>query len=765
MLGSVEQLHYTWTPRGVEGINRFQIAAMSDGFKSSLRPVLPTVRKICRYDRPKGNSAANPVSYGWFDHRQERIAFCRIGLPPVRGKVGNFAAHVLVGPPSLLPEWLLASAYGASSWWQGPTPTDFEELAAGRRDFVLPQLDVDELVACRVGSEPSDMAPATALCHALLTLPAGGRLAVTGSDIVFGRALRLIGQTVPEALEGRSLSTWEGVPTFPFRVVGTRTPSGRRQACSVAPPDAVEGAATLERLLFPRPEQDRLRQAARATLHGGSDSRRAQLWTRSQELVDLMTADEPGGAGSEVLGDPAVVAYLATEEHGRARIARAVHEGAFGARDALRAATQQLAGDELVDIYLRVIELYATRDSLGGCAAVAERIADPEAGGALLDVALQRAVADATLAATLDADDTTAVLALAAGAGLGVEAVHPLLAAAAAHVSRCATQEQIPDGYIAQMLACRLNETPDAPALVHILRARPKVLDGYQLEPELRERYLGLLNQLEGESLAAALRPLLPSVIGGADEQRTADYLYKLPSAEAARCLVLASTRHTEFGAALSTVSDDLAAVLLSRSRARGGRGDTGRQSAHELLTRSRSGDHPQALQILGDCDRRPLDALRRCSGLAHLQLRKAIRAEAIDGAIDNLGAASDVQQLWQAISEAEPELRDSGVLRLLLEHALQRRGSMATAILLAWVARELLPAAPKLLGMGKHLRDRAMDTLARDVASAIPLWCLEEVEPYVQVGDRRGRTWWLGLVDHRRSIEPKAPRRRVKTW
>src|SRR4051794_23536780 len=104
MADVVEQLRYTWTPRGVEGINRFQIAGMSEGFKTSLRAVLPVVRKICRYDRPKRDRTANPTSFGWFDYREYRIAFCRVGLAPVRGKVANFSAHVLVGPPNVLRE-------------------------------------------------------------------------------------------------------------------------------------------------------------------------------------------------------------------------------------------------------------------------------------------------------------------------------------------------------------------------------------------------------------------------------------------------------------------------------------------------------------------------------------------------------------------------------------------------------------------------------------------------------------------------------------
>ena len=53
--GGIEQLHYTWAPRGAEGINRFQIAAISAGLRRPpLVSLLPDLRRLCRYDRPSG---------------------------------------------------------------------------------------------------------------------------------------------------------------------------------------------------------------------------------------------------------------------------------------------------------------------------------------------------------------------------------------------------------------------------------------------------------------------------------------------------------------------------------------------------------------------------------------------------------------------------------------------------------------------------------------------------------------------------------------
>ena len=61
----VEQLYYTWAPRGIEGRNRFQFAAASSGLRSgALVRLLSTIRKFCRYDPPNGGRKAESVTGG-----------------------------------------------------------------------------------------------------------------------------------------------------------------------------------------------------------------------------------------------------------------------------------------------------------------------------------------------------------------------------------------------------------------------------------------------------------------------------------------------------------------------------------------------------------------------------------------------------------------------------------------------------------------------------------------------------------------------------
>ncbi|HXR61374.1 MAG TPA: hypothetical protein VN732_08615, partial [Solirubrobacterales bacterium] len=223
----IEQLHYTWAPRGAEGINKFQIAAISAGLKRApLFSLLPELRRLCRYDHPPG-AEGGPASFGWLDLREHRVAFLRVSVPGVEGRSGSFAAHLLVGDPAALPEPELASSFGAGFWWTGLTEEELDEIAAGKQDFELPPIDWEEALGTRVAPGADAVEPAGALARDLLSTAGGERLAVLDDGSAFGPALQVIGRRFPEALAGVSLSTYEVSPMFPFTVVGTpERPSG-----------------------------------------------------------------------------------------------------------------------------------------------------------------------------------------------------------------------------------------------------------------------------------------------------------------------------------------------------------------------------------------------------------------------------------------------------------------------------------------------------------------------------------------------------------
>jgi GTPase-associated protein 1 len=759
---TLEQLHYTWTPRGVEGVNRFQIAAMSAGFKTSLRPVLPVVRKICRYDRPKADRTANPTSFGWFDHRQHRIAFLRVGLPPIRGKVGNFAAHVLVGPPQVLREGELASTFGASFWWRGHSPEDLDQLASGTRDLELPLVDLDDVLATSLEPGTTPSPEALALAHALVSLPDDRRLAVTGSDDTFGAALRVIGWRLPEALEGRSLSTYEGTGTFPFRVVGTRNPTGRQELCSLAEPAIPEGTAgaTLERLLSRDHQQSALRAAA---AYGGHTSvgSLTSLWSRARQLVGALTDDEDTDPISPAaIANPDSIVFLATSVAGRARIAEAVRSGSAAVQNAVRIACDRLDENQCAQLYAAITARYLGGEPLRGCGATAQIMLDPDARATLLEGAYQAALADEAAARSLEGDDVAAVVAHSAQLGRNAQAMASLLEAAAQHVGRCAADPAIPDQHVAMMLAHLLQETSDGRSLATVVRLRPRVLGKLELTDGAKDRCCSLLRELKSEQRSIALAALLPALSDANRGPQIAELFYSLPPSAAAQCM-LSAELDDPIASDLSRVCDDLAAEMLTRAQTAGTLDARQHEVvARELLERSRSADHPLALRLLHGVRNQPIAALRGAPTIQHRNLRSALQTRALDAAIDDLRRTDDVRQIWEGMRAADPHATDIGILRRLLGHAAGRRGSMADAMLLAWVARDLLPANTKLLSVNRRLRDRQADELAHDIARSVPLWCFEELEPYLADADRRFRAWWHALVSNRRKLEPATPHR-----
>ncbi|HZK15412.1 MAG TPA: hypothetical protein VFC52_02340, partial [Solirubrobacterales bacterium] len=186
--GPIEQLHYTWAARGAEGINRFQIAAISPGLRSStMGALLPVIRRVCRYERPAGGDVALPPSFGWFEHREHRIAFLRVGIPRERDRRGNFTAHVVVAPAGRLGEADIASTFGSPFWWTGKGDAEGEGEPEDR-DFTLPSIELADLLRDRLEPPAAPSSAALALSAGLLALPAEGRLSVFDDGTRFGSA-------------------------------------------------------------------------------------------------------------------------------------------------------------------------------------------------------------------------------------------------------------------------------------------------------------------------------------------------------------------------------------------------------------------------------------------------------------------------------------------------------------------------------------------------------------------------------------------------
>ena len=168
--------------------------------------------------RPPREPGDRPVAFGWLDHAGLRVAFWRIGLDPLRGKQGNFSAHLLVGHPEAMPEGELARRFDSPFWWRGGGLAD-PSIVRDPASLVLPAVWLGEIAEGEDGAVP---AAADRLAGELLELRRGERLAVATDSWELGRCLRAIALTIPEALDGITVSTYETRPAVPFRLLGTR---------------------------------------------------------------------------------------------------------------------------------------------------------------------------------------------------------------------------------------------------------------------------------------------------------------------------------------------------------------------------------------------------------------------------------------------------------------------------------------------------------------------------------------------------------------
>lgn len=763
MAAVIEQLHYTWSPRGMEGINRFQICAMSAGLRSgSVRSVLPAVRKICRYDRPRRDRDANPVSFGWFDHRDHRIAFCRVRLPPARGKVGNFAAHVLVGPPAALRECDVASTFGASFWWRGDHAEDGDGPTYGPRDFELPMIDFDEALRTRLAIEDVESTPALALSHALLQLPADGRLAVTGDNDAFGRALRVIGHQLPEAFDGLSLSTYEGAPTFPFRVIGTKTPKPRQLDCSLAMPADLgdPSRATLDALIMPGLRNSRFRAAARTVDTKGAGERREAVWSRARTIVGLATGENPSTAlSAALLSEPEVVTFLAGEEGGRACLAAAAQVRPRAITTAMRAATGLIGETNQTALYATIVDHYTTTRQLRGCGVVVTAMANSAARGALLDMALGIAVADEHAAAALETDDATALTVHAVRQNKAAESILPLLHGAATHLVRCATERSIPDEYLAIMFRHLLSGTGDPDTLVEALRVRPALLEGIELNETEKDNCLEMLAKLpRQESQATVLRVLLPLLSDAQRAPRIAAAVRSLPPTVVAPYIVTTFGSRPEPPEALSALCDDLAAAVLSSALGNDSMAVRDAQAlALKVLACSRSRDSTLGSQLvrglLAASGEPPVTIARQAADLRHRGLREAVTAMALDLAVGELRRVEDVAIIWRQLRQSHVGEGEQTLLRELLHHGRRQRPGRTSGMVIVWIVRELLPtqSSHSLTSIAGRLRDPQAERLARDIVTQLPEWCLEGLDSSMESADRRAQAVWRGLIGARR--------------
>jgi hypothetical protein len=717
MAALLDQLHYTWALRGVEGSNQFQIAAMSAGFKAGpAAAALSMVERLCRYDPPRGKRSELPISFGWLDDEGYRIAFRRIGVPAEKGKQGNFAAHFLVGPVTELSEAAIATLFGSPFWWNGLDSEGIEAEYNRERRFELPQLLLADLPVAGPPDEVSVRA-GQALLYGIFNQPPGTRIAVTAPAEELGAAIKAAGQFAPEALWGLSFSTYEGEPIFPFDIVGGAGAGSDVIHMSLELPsdfDQLSGL-TLDAL---RDEGGLSGVAAQASgRHGGSGS--SDIWEAARRIVSL--SQDGAGAGEEALGllaEPVVVRLVCGAGAGRSAVIAAVQAGSHEVATALRTAGAEMDPTEVAELCSEIADRYRTTRDLRGCGIFAAVFGS--AAGGVLDIALDLALEEERAAEDLRGNDAAALLVRAAERSIDVAAARPLLRGLRKHAVFCAKTQQVPNYYLAAMFEFGLSDPVAADRLGDVVRARPALLSELQLDGTENDRCRDIL------------RPLI----------------FSLGPAVAGRCVIGIPLRpdQAEMPPALSQLCDELAAELLLARK---------QPLACQVLERSNSSDARHSLQVLRDDSHRPREildmAIRGSSEVRLVALREAVMGFALARAVTAVDAPPDVTAIWEALETCYPSENQLTQLRQLLMLAEEHGTEVTVAELLAWVALVKAPASSELISRLGRIRDNEVDELSLKLAHRVSAAALSSQDEFVKDANRRSRKWWKRLRKQRR--------------
>jgi hypothetical protein len=740
---AVEQLRYTWAPRGVEGVNRFQIAAMSAGFRSGeAAGALSLARSLCRYDPPRGGDEGRPVSFGWADQGPYRIAFRRQALPAGTDRAGNFAAHLLVGTPETLPAAGIAAAFGSPLWWRGITGEERAEIADGKRDFEVPTIDLEEMTATAPPPDCEEEA-IMALLNRLLQLPAGERVVVAAEGEALAWALSSVARLLPEALAGLTASTYEGKPTYPFRLLGASESVSPVQACELHLPSALPQGErkALEELVATGPASDELRSVVGRAGRGDGGDAADRMWRTALMLVGLEGGREAGARlDDSLLADPEVAGFLARSPAGRTTLARWAQAGGAVLRG-VKAAGERMEAACREALYTTIgCEYVATADLRGSAAAVDAMGAAP-AREKVLDRLLE-AAREEKVAATLGPQDATMVIRRAAERELEAVAIRPMLRGCAPHVARCTAEPSIPDSYLATMFEAALADPNMSRALAEAIHTRPRFLGSVTLEGAEAKLCVELLGRLDPGIRETALGPLLPLLIASPARDRVQALVMSLPPMAAAQAIVALRERLPP-SEAVDGICDALGAVLLERREV---------GMARSVLGESRSADGVLAAALLrrladgrGDG---PAAIAIETGSIHYAELRRAVRRLALDHARTGVRSLGAVEALWDALVTIFPREDKQARLRRLLGLG-TLPAPAAGAATLAWIAGSLLDREPDLVTRLGSLKDDDLEAAAMTLAETVDPWRFAEAAPFVENASKRARKWWHRLESH----------------
>jgi hypothetical protein len=240
---TIEQLWYTRPAASLAHDPGFQIVASSPGFADPQSALTNKAITLCRYDTPPRHfQGPAPVSYGWADAAGVRYCFRRAAAGTDEfGRRGNLTAHILAGPPELLPGAGIAARLCSPWWWAGAVPAT----------RTLPVLDGLDAITAAPPPPLADQDLLAAFLDALLTRPSHGLLALHAKPADIAALVLAVEEAVPRLMDAHSLSTYESRQTASlFNVVGTVeiNPSARTvrsQPDARTPPDVASARTIL----------------------------------------------------------------------------------------------------------------------------------------------------------------------------------------------------------------------------------------------------------------------------------------------------------------------------------------------------------------------------------------------------------------------------------------------------------------------------------------------------------------------------------------
>jgi hypothetical protein len=738
----IEQLYYTWAPRGAEGINQFQIAAISAGLKKApLFALLPDLRRLCRYDHPPG-AVEGPASFGWLDLRDRRVAFLRVAVPGVEGRSGSFAAHLLVGSPASLPEAEVASSFGAGFWWTGLTEEELDEIAAGKQDFELPPIDWEQALETRVEPGADAVEPAGALARDLLSMAGEKRLAVLDDGTAFGPALRVLGRRFPEALADVSLSTYEVASMFPFTVIGMPQRPPGMEVCDLAGELDPASRATAQRLLGHHPEAELL-QAAVGSLAGPHlDRLPGSRWEAAGALVGLATGAEADPRSIATMATPEVVVYLAHTEPGRERLAETAVRGSSSLLASLVQARLQIPPLHLDGLCAAIGRRFATSGEPRGCARVLAALPTGPARGKLEQELLEIALRPKPASTAIGADDAAALVGIAAARGLAAERCQPLLRQAARHLGACAEKPGIPDPLLIAMLPIALEEGGHETGICQALQQRPRLLLLGSLDFDQEVRWLALGRRLPSRQLEGAL-PALLAGLARQPQQELLALLQHVPRSAGRQALLTASQLFDReaIPPVLAELCEEAAIGALAKGEL---------EVARRLLALGNSSDSRRAAGLLLGGRASTEERVRSAYSAGQIRdptLRTSIFEATVDAALRALRHPDEPDHVWALLTSFYPRAEDEEVLERLLRHGMSAPPASGQAILLVWLGASFLPAHPELRKRNGQPRSATATELVATLADRMSELEIEGVTPYVESADRRTSRWWKNLV------------------